>query len=186
MFQPSPAPRSESLEQDIAQCIPHVCERTDSAAASWIATNEYEVDCARFIVTQPLTSGDYNLLQLVALSSSYSVESRTAGICGFTTEQLIQEREEGDTFIFTGLDLILALAVPDPKTLVISLASAHWLLKENVTGPYVKALQDQFLKLRASPMTAFISQVHRVDAVLTAVCNGNRKDYLWLGCPTCA
>lgn len=112
MSRPSPAPRSDSPEHDFVRCIPQLCERTDSAAASSISANEYEVD--------------YNLLQLP--EPSYPVESRPAGMCGVITEKLIQERKEGDTFIFVGLNRILVLTVLDKKTFVASLGPAHWLM----------------------------------------------------------
>lgn len=62
--------RSDDPERDLVQCIPQICERIDPEAASWVAAKENDVDCARFFLKHPLPAGDYNLLQLAALSSS--------------------------------------------------------------------------------------------------------------------
>lgn len=129
-----------------------------------------------------LPAGDFNLLQLAERSASYSIDSLTAGICCVIAEQLVQGREEGDTFIFLRLDRILPLAVPHPKTLMASLVSARWLLKEIVTGTYAKFLEEHFLKLRSTMMCDFHYQLHLVDAILTFTCNVMRKESIWLGC----
>lgn len=80
-------------------------------------------------------------------------------MCGKTTEQMVQEYKEGDTFIFPSLDRILPLGVPDPTTTLPSLASARCLLKESVKIPYAKMLEYQLLELLSKSMSAFHSQL---------------------------
>lgn len=65
-----------------------------------------------------------------------------------TTEQLVQEHEEGEQFIFPDLDRILALAVHHPQALVSSLDTARWILKEDVIVALIHKLEDHLIKIK--------------------------------------
>lgn len=103
---------------------------------------------AQFLIDQQLPAGDYALLQLVSLSVAYSTRSLAVGLCGATTEQVVKQREDGEQFIFPGLDRIPALATPDPKALVFSVSNARWMIKEELNGSYAGLLEEPFLKIR--------------------------------------
>lgn len=107
-------------------------------------------------------------------------------MCEVTTKQLVEEREDSETFIFPGLERILALAVPDAKSLMTSIANTRWLLKTGVTGAYAKELETQFISIKNDALVSSASNLHRMDAIPTAICVGHRKDSVWIGCPTWA
>lgn len=91
-------------EQEIKQCIPQNPGADPTTIASWLAANEHDVNNGTLFLTDPLLAGDYNLLHLADPSLSYSASSRTAGMCGSTTEQFVREREDGETFIFPKIE----------------------------------------------------------------------------------
>lgn len=67
---------------------------------------------------------------MASLSSAYAKNSITGALCGFSTEQILQGREDGEEFIFPGMDRIRTLAQTDPQYLLSLLANARLLLKE--------------------------------------------------------
>lgn len=94
----------------------------------------------------------------------------------------MQECEDGQQFIFPGLDRILALGVPNTQALVSSLENARWLLKEEFTGSYAKMFEEHFVKINTARERALVSFIHRVNAVLTVICKDKRSESLWFGC----
>lgn len=67
------------------------------------------------------------------------------GLCGVKIEQIVKEWEDGEKFKIYDIDRILALATPDLKTLVSSVADARWLLKQEFTDPYNASVKENLL-----------------------------------------
>lgn len=57
------------------------------------------------------------------------------------------ERKDGEQIIFPGLDGMLALATPDSKSLMFSIAKERWLIREESTRSYECVLEDQFFNI---------------------------------------
>lgn len=99
------------------------------------------------------------------------------GVCGVTIEQIVQEREEVEFFILPCLECFLPLKIPDLKSFLAAIAGTRWILKEQLTGPFVKVLDEQFTKLRAGSIYIFNMHLKSGDDILTVVCNGQHKAY---------
>lgn len=66
------------------------------------------------------------------------------------------------------------------------LANATWLTNPAYTGRYVSILAQQFEKIdQKNWSSVHVIAMHRTDAVLTALCDGKRKDTVFFGCPVC-
>lgn len=74
--------------------------------------------------------------------------SLTVLLCGVKTEQIVQEREYEEQFIFPGLDCILALAAPDIRTVVSSITKERCVIKEVCNGSYAGLHEENFLNIR--------------------------------------
>lgn len=107
-----------TAEEELLQCAVQVRARGDPATAGWVPSNKVEVDSAQCFVAEKLLVDDYALLQLAALRSAYAMHSLTVGLCGVSTEHIVKGREDGEQFIFPGLERILALAEPYLKNMV--------------------------------------------------------------------
>lgn len=94
-------------------------------------------------------------MQLKSLVAAYSTQFLTVGLCGASTEQIVKEREDGEQYIFQGLDRIMDLPTPELKTLVSSVANARWLLTEKFTGTYDGVLEEQNLKISSQEINVF-------------------------------
>lgn len=123
---------ASSAEKEFQQCIVQLRSRVEPATVDRVPSNEDELDSTQFFVDEQLPTADYALLQLASLGTDFSTHSLTVGLCGVTNEQIVQEREVGEQFIFPRLYRILALAEPDPKTLVSSIANARWQIRRNL------------------------------------------------------
>lgn len=102
-----------------------------------------------------------------------------AGMCGVTQEQPYEEETD---VLLPELDRILTLTAPDAKQLTTSLSFSEWLLNPNCTGEYATIHSEQFVQTLSSVSIFQIN--HRMDAVFTALCNGDRTNPTWIGCPT--
>lgn len=82
--------------------------------------------------------------------------------------------------------MLLALAVPNIRTFPSQLASAGCVLSKDYTGSYVAILDDHFANLQTenSNMEASTAIAHRLEAIFTVLCKGDRTDIVWMGCPT--
>lgn len=98
-----PQPNDGTPEQEFVQCIPQI-RRSDPSAESWVDANEYDVDNGNYFLTDPLPAGDFNFIQVADLPS-HAASLQIAGMCGVTTEKLVQEREDGEKFILPSLKL---------------------------------------------------------------------------------
>lgn len=94
------ASNAATAEGELRQCIVQVCARDYPLAAEWVPSNEDELYSAIFLIDEKLPAGNYALLQLATLGNVYSTHSLAVGLCGVTTEKIVQELEDEEQFIF--------------------------------------------------------------------------------------
>lgn len=160
---------AEKSENELKQYVVQIHALDDPATASWVPYNEDKVDGSRFFITDQLPTGDYKLLQLVSLSATYSTNYITVCLCGVTTEQIVQGREDGEQYIFPGLDRILIFAQQEVHFLIYSLDNTRWLLKEQFIGSYAAILENQLVKIRDLSERSLPLSIHLVDSILTVL-----------------
>lgn len=161
---------SYAAEEELRQCVVQVRARDDPQAVEWVLFNEDEANSAQYFIEERIIAANYGLLQLEELGNIYSTHFMPVEISGVTTEHIVKEREYGEIFNFRGLDRFLALETPDSNTLVSSNANERWLLKEELSVPYIKILEANFLQIRGQQGNAVKSAIHCVDSVLTVFC----------------
>lgn len=158
--------------------------RDDPTTAQWQPTNEHDVVGGIFFIDEKQPSGDYELLKIPTLNGLFSGRTMTIGMCGVTEEDVTTELE--DRLLFPDLDRILALAHPDAKTFIGQLVEVAWLTNPAYTGEYAKRLTQQFERIEQRNWTSsYAITLHSTDAILTAICKGERINTVWFGCPAC-
>lgn len=139
---------ADTTEHELRQYLVQIRVPDDPATLSWIPSNEDEVDSVRFFVTDQLPAGHLELLQLASLSTAWSTHSITVGLLDMTTEQMAEEGEDGEQYIFNGSDRITVLAQTDAQSLISWIAKARWIRKEEFPGPCAAIIESQFVKIR--------------------------------------
>lgn len=104
-----------TVERELQKCILKIRPREDLEAVEWVPLTEDEVSSAQLFINDQLTIKNYALQKYSILRSVNSTYFSVVRIWGVTKEQLVQKREDGEQFIFLGLDRILSIEKPHYK-----------------------------------------------------------------------